>query len=150
MVFNEAKYREVSDLVKTIRLDDTDFELFNIRYNLLFCSSKDKGGRKNGEAAEYIGRSNSDYDIYLWEDIGEKIQRPLLFHEIVETYHITQGSDKKHEKLEEMITRAHNATLPLEKRFCEDYLTSSEFEKYLKFKKDHGQKEFELSCGPES
>ena len=154
MVFDEVKYMEVSDLVKTIKLGDTDFELFDISYNLLLCPSKNERGYKNGEAADYYARSNDwndknhkrnyNFDIYLWEDIEEKIQRPLLFHEIVETYHITQGSEKGHEEeLEEMITRAHNTALTLEERFCEDYLTISEFEKYLKFKKGHGQNGFE-------
>ena len=141
MVFDEAKYREVSDLVKTVKLDNSDnfpisFELFNINYNLLFCPSKDEDGHEDVVVAFYAARSKDwndrkhkrsyNFDIYLWGDIGEKIQRPLLFHEIVETYHITKRMEA---------TEAHNTTLPLEKRFCEDYLTSSEFEKYLKFKK---------------
>jgi len=135
MAFSESKYKKVSKFVKTIKLEDDEFSLFGIDYALLICPSQNDDKSKNGEAAEYI-RQPEEWVIYLWENIGEKIQRSLLFHEIVEIYHVAQKMKQ---------TPAHNATMPLEKRFCEEYLTSSELENYLNFKKEQGCDGFELS-----
>jgi len=135
MVFDDVKYREVSNLVRNIELGWVDFEIDNIPYVLMTCESKSWDGSPNGKAAEYH-HPEDVWAIYLWEDIGEKIQRPLLFHEIVEIYHREQEME---------MTPAHNATMPWEKRFCEDYLTNVELERYLQFKKEHSCNGFDLS-----
>ncbi len=137
MTFDNAKYDEVSDLVKTIELEDADFDIFDTEITLRMCPQRHpKTGEINGDAAEYFVQETGRFAIYIWDCLGEKIQRPLLFHELVEIYHRTQGMEQ---------TPAHNATMPWEKRFCEEYLTNSELNKYLEFKKEHGYNGFDIS-----
>ncbi len=135
MAFNNKTYKEISNLVKTLKIEDKEFDLNGIPCNLLLCPSKNENNLQNGTAAEYHNPSRS-YDIYLWEDIEEKIQRPLIFHELVEIVYREDGFGK---------TSAHNETMPWEKKFCEDYLTNLELNKYLNFKKDQGINGFETS-----
>ena len=131
MVFDELKYKETSELVKTIRLDYTNFDIFNIPCRLFPCSSiNPQTGYPNGGPAMYANPSYT-YDIYLWEDIPEKIQRPLLFHEIVEIYHRKQNFE---------MTPAHNIAIIWEERFCYDYLSKEELGKYIDFQKNIGLK----------
>ncbi|MFH1332498.1 MAG: hypothetical protein ABIH63_04425 [archaeon] len=137
MTFDEAKFREVSDLVRSLPIDWEDFDLFNTSYAVRAVPSKNEDGSPNGSPAEYDLHENGQCGIYLWEDIGEKKQRPLLFHEMVEIYHKVALDMSKIE--------AHNTTMPWEKRFCLEYLTPSELAKYLKFKKEHGCNGFDLS-----
>ena len=137
MTFDETKYREASELVKSIELDWTRFNLFGIDYALRTCPSQNPNGSQNGQAAEYAPQEErGEWAIYLWEDIEEHIQRPLLFHEVVEVYHRKLGMKK---------TPAHNSTMSWERRFCEDNLTNSNLEDYLRFKKEHGYNGFDLS-----
>jgi len=135
MAFDDLKYRELSDLVRNIKLGWTNFDIVGIPCKLRTCPSRNPNGSPNGQAAEYHNPEGI-WVVYLWEDIGEKIQRPLLFHEAVEICHREQGIEK---------TPAHNATMPWEKRFCDDYLTASELKEYLKFKKERGYNGFDLS-----
>jgi hypothetical protein len=81
-----------------------------------------------------IPRDKDRCEIFLQGNYREKIRKPLLFHEIVECYFMTRDVD---------VNSAHNLTLPQEKRFCEEYLTESELEKYLRFKKEWGCGGFE-------
>src|SRR3989344_4425729 len=134
--FDESKYKEASELARTVEIGWTQFELFGITYNLMTTPSKNCDGSQNGEAAEYRACGGYTWDIYLWEDLKENIQKPLLFHEIVEIYH------RVHARMDN--PRAHNATMPLEKRFCEDFLTRQELEEYLDFKKEQGYYGFNL------
>ncbi len=136
MVFDDIMYREASDLVRGVELDWIDFELFNIPYALRMCESKNEDGSQNGLPAEYHFHENGMCGVYIWEEIGEKIQRPLLLHEIVEIYHKLAFNMSK--------TEAHNAALPWEKRFCDEFHTPVELEQYLMFKKQHGYNGFDL------
>ena len=131
MEFNDAKYKEVSDLVRNIKLDDLSFNLFDIYYFLRMCPHYNtETNQVNGHAAEYITPCDGNgFGIYIWNDLEEKIQRVLLLHEIIEVFHRNQGMEA---------TPAHDATIPWERRFRGEYLTASETKKYLKFKKDNG------------
>lgn len=135
MIFDDSKYRKASEFVKKIELDWTEFNLFNINYALRICPSVNPDGSKNGEAAEYTYQKGEEWAVYLWEDIPEHIQRPLLLHEIVEVYNRNLGMDK---------TPAHNATMPREERFCRENMTKSNLKDYLNFKSEHGYNGFGL------
>jgi len=105
-------------------------------YNLVICPPKNDDGSPNGLAAEYHVRGYRQADIYLWGDLGEHIQRPLLFHELTETGFLFSGMEKN---------SAHDAALQQEKRFCTEHLSPSELEAYLQFRKDSGSNGFEPS-----
>ncbi len=132
MTFDKSKYKEVSELVKSIELKDQKFNLFGMEYELII-GLPEKYGYK--EPAVYHFTDKERCGIFLEKNLDEKIQRPMLFHEIVEVYHRT---------LKMKGTPAHNAALPWEEKFCEEYLTKSELEEYLSFKKEHGCNGFEL------
>ena|SRR3989344_1796558 len=128
--FGESGYRVYADFVSKMPIVWDYFELMGGDYKLILCD-------KRGQVAEYHVASNRDgLDIYLWGDLDEWIQRPLLFHELVEIYHRELGMNK---------TPAHNATMPWEKRFCEEHLNPSQLERLLEFKKEHGYNGFDLS-----
>jgi len=117
-----------------MEIESTYFDILGLGCTLWTCPSKDSDGNLNGLPAEYQ-IPEGIWTVYLWEDIGEKIQRPLLFHEAVEIYHMEEGIEK---------TLAHNAAMFWEKRFCKDYLTDSELKEYLLFKKEQGSNGFEV------
>ena len=129
MAFDESKYKETSELVKKIDLNGRDFNLFEIDFFLRICPHHNPvlDGR-DGKVAEYTQRreGNQGFIIYSWGDLGEKIQRPLIFHQVVEIYHLEKEKMEKNE--------AHRATIPWEKRFCQEYLNNFELENYFKFK----------------
>ena len=134
--FDESKYKEASELARNVEIGWTEFELFGITYNLMTTPSENCDGSQNGEAAEYRAWEKYRWDIYLWEDLKEKIQRPLLFHEIIEIY------NKVHTRMGD--PQAHSAAMPLEKRFCNEFLTKEELEEYLDFKEKQGYYGFHL------
>jgi len=137
MAFDEEKYRQVFDIVKNMKIDYETFELFDISYVVLGVPSRNDDGTVNGEPGDFSAHETGEWAIYVWEDLEEKIQKPILFHDIVDIYHMAaMGMDRAH---------SHNTTMPWEKRFCEEYLTPSELENYLKFKKEHGYNGFDLS-----
>jgi hypothetical protein len=137
MTFDEEKYQQVSDIVNKMGIDYETFDLFGIPCVVVGAPSKNGDGTPNGLPAEYAPQESGEWAIYIWEDLEEKIQKPLLFHEFVEVYH------KAVMKIEK--TPAHNATMSWEKRFCEEYLTPLELKKYLDFKKGYGYNGFDLS-----
>jgi len=97
------------------------FSIADINYALRTSPSKTDSGEVNGQPAEYYGQPD-EWAIYIWEDLMEKIQRVLLFHETTEIYfRVKFGMEK---------TPAHNATLPYEEQFKKD-LISEEEEKAL-------------------
>ena len=132
-MLKDLLYKEVSDLVKNMKIKRQHFEFSGIKYVLIPCSSRDPNGNPNGLPAEWAYPEGSPV-IYLWEDIEERIQRPLLFHEIAEVYYILSTNLKR--------KQAHEKALQLERRFCEEYLTKDEFNEYTKFKKEYGCAEF--------
>lgn len=139
MTFDESKYERVSELVKRIELEDQKFNLFGINYTLFVRSPETEHIFEclfgdDLTPATNIPRDEHRCEVYLQGNYGEKIRKPLLFHEIVESYFMTRDVD---------VNSAHNLTLPQEKRFCEEYLTESELEKYLRFKKEWGCDGFE-------
>lgn len=137
MAIDEAIYNETAELARNIdMIDYNQFDLFDLSYNLLLSPSGNDDGSQNGLPAEYACPNNDlEWDIYLWEDIKEKIQRPLLFHEVIEIY------NKRIAHMDEI--PAHNAAMEAEKRFCSEFLTKQELEDYLVFKKEYGCNGFE-------
>ena len=102
------------------------FSIEQINFALRTSPSRDDSGDQNGQPAEYIHQPN-EVAIYIWEDLPEKIQRVLLFHEIIEVYlRQTYGLDK---------TPAHTITLTYEDQFRKEILSDKE-EKALKELRD--------------
>ncbi|KKT56120.1 MAG: hypothetical protein UW81_C0040G0006 [Candidatus Giovannonibacteria bacterium GW2011_GWC2_44_9] len=98
-------------------LEYRDFSIENISYTFIPCPSKNDEGETNGQPAEYNAQLN-EWAIYIWEDLLEKIQKVLLFHEIIEIYF--------KEKYDMETTPAHNATLPYEEQFRKEILSEDE------------------------
>lgn len=98
-------------------LEAGHFSVGNIKYGLSLAESKTETGEINGEPAEYFAHPN-EWEIYIWEDLPEKIQRVLLFHEMTEIYLVVN--------LKKGVTFAHNATLSYEKDFKTGLLDEEE------------------------
>lgn len=100
-------------------LESHEFTIENINYVLTPCPSKNGQGEVNGQPAEYHQHPDANtWEIYIWEDLPEKIQRVLLFHEIIEIYF--------REKYGTETTPAHNAVSPYEKEFVRGYISEDE------------------------
>ena len=97
------------------------FSIKDINYALRTCPSKTKSGEINGQPGEYHAQAQ-EFAIYIWEDLMEKIQRVLLFHEITEVYFRKKHGMEK--------TPAHNATLPYEEQFRKELLSEDEEKSY--------------------
>jgi len=103
-------------------LEDRRFSIENTNYALRISRSKNDKGEANGQPAEYYAQPN-EWAIYIWEDLMEKIQRVLLFHEITEIY--------LRKKFDMEKTPAHNASLPYDEQIKKELLSEDE-EKVLK------------------
>lgn len=95
------------------------FSIADINYALRTSSSKTSSGEINGQPAEYHQQhERNEWAIYIWEDLMEKVQRVLLFHEITEVYfRVKFGMEKTH---------AHKATLPYEEQFKKELISGDE------------------------
>ena len=98
-------------------LEYRDFSIEDISYTFIPCPSKNDEGETNGQPAEYNAQLN-EWAIYIWEDLLEKIQKVLLFHEIIEIYFRAKYGMEK--------TPAHNATLLYEEQFRKELLSEDE------------------------
>jgi len=116
-VLENIKFEALSQPLK-----DRHFSIENINYALRICRSKNDKDEVNGQPAEYYAQPN-EWAIYIWEDLMEKIQRVLLFHEITECYFRKKFGMEK--------TPAHNASLPYEKQIKKELLSEDE-ERVLK------------------
>ena len=125
ITFNEKSPEIPKEVLQIITLEvvnnaieDRDFSINEIHYALRLCPSKNtQNGEVNGKPAEYVLQPDENA-IYIWDDLPEKIQQILLFHEVVEIYL------RKSFELEE--TPAHNATLSYEKQFKKNFVSKDE------------------------
>lgn len=134
--FGEEEYRIYADFVKGMPLVGDYFELMGGDYKLIPCEERGEKSACNESARYYYASNRDGWDLYYWDGLDEWVVRPILFHEVVELYHRELGMEK---------TPAHNATMPWEKRFCTENLSSSQLEKLLEFKKEIGYNGFDLS-----
>lgn len=114
---------EIKQEVLNNPLDWNDIEVDNIVYALRTCESINSRGETNGQPVEYHEQSG-EWAIYIWDDLLEKVQRVLLFHEMVEIYFREKFGLEK--------TPAHNATLGYEEWFKKEISLTPQEESSLR------------------
>ena len=109
--------KEIQLAVLTMPLEDHEFLVENQKFILRVCPSKNDQGGMNGQSGEYFARGDA-WVIYVWDDLPEKIQRVIIFHEIVEVYFLVTYSEEQ--------SVAHEAALPYEEDFKKGLLSADE------------------------
>ncbi|KKP93266.1 MAG: hypothetical protein US25_C0014G0009 [Candidatus Moranbacteria bacterium GW2011_GWE1_36_7] len=109
---------KIKNLILNMPINDNDFSIENIKYTLRLCPSISKYGERNGQPAEYRKQIDK-WVIYLWDDLREKIQKVLLFHEALEIYFVEKFGLAPG-------AQAHSAVLLHESNFVNQLLNEEE------------------------
>jgi hypothetical protein len=117
-------YDEIKSAVSEIAIDKTgDLLLYGGRDYYIDPISP------AGPIGEFYASTAYDgADIYIWDKVPEKFRRAIILHEVIEAdLHIHQGLP---------LNKAHERTVPFDRRYARETLDSKTFLEYEKFRKN--------------